>query len=79
MTGDQVVVIEGVAVIYGPVKRVKPKTITLKISSSDLEIIDKAARIMGMTRSEFIRKAALSEAKRILDALGASENNKTPA
>lgn len=43
-------------------------TINMRISKRDLALIDEAAQIMGLTRSDFIRRATESHARRIVSA-----------
>ncbi len=38
-------------------KKQKPRVVTFKIDPSDLEELDKAAKLLGLSRSELIRLA----------------------
>jgi uncharacterized protein (DUF1778 family) len=43
-------------------------TINIRVSKRDLALIDEAVQILGITRSDFIRRATESHARRIVSA-----------
>lgn len=53
-------------------KRKKPKktVINMRARRSDLDVIDQAARVLGMSRSAFIRTAAEVRARRVIEIAG---------
>jgi uncharacterized protein (DUF1778 family) len=51
----------------------KAATINVRARSADVALIDQAARILGKSRSEFIRYAAEVRARRILELTGAPQ------
>ena len=48
---------------------IKDKVLPVRIKTADLEILEKAAEKEDITLSEFLRSAALKEAKKILKKL----------
>ena len=47
-------------------RRRKSGIINMRISKADRELIDSAARVLGVTRSSLIRHAAEAQARRVL-------------
>jgi len=79
LAADAVVIVDGLTIAYGGrLPDSKRRTVSIKVSDEDLKIIDMAAAAMRVSRSEFIRSAALEKAAKILEASQKRENNKNP-
>lgn len=50
-----------------PRKSKKKAVVNMRARRTDLDLIDRAARVLGKTRSEFIRNAAEVRATRVLE------------
>ena len=53
----EAVMVEGWRVVYGGPRVERPRVITFKIRPRELEVVDRAALILGLSRSELIREA----------------------